>query len=103
MTSKYLNTLFIWYGLVAITVAGADGASAQTTAPQPLRSLYAVNEAPKDRGSISVYEIGAGHRLIKTIPTVPRVGDVRGVAANPVTGKLYAAYRDVSGTGMIYC
>jgi len=103
MTSKYLNTLSIWCGLLATIVTGTGGASGQTAASQPLRSLYAVNEAPKDRGSISVYDIGAGHRLIKTIPTVPRVDDVRGVAASAVTGKLYAAYRDVSGAGMIYC
>ena len=53
--------------------------------------------------SISVYDIVAEHRLIKTIHTVPGVGDVRGVAANAVTGKLYIAYIDVSGTGMVYC
>ncbi len=67
------------------------------------RSLYAVNESSGDRGSISVYDIDAGHRLIKTIQTVPGVGDVRGVAVSAVTGKLFVAYRDVSGTGMVYC
>jgi 6-phosphogluconolactonase (cycloisomerase 2 family) len=65
--------------------------------------LYAVNESANVRGSISVYDIDAGHRLIKTIQTVPGVNDVRGVAANAVTGKLYVAYMDVSGTGMVYC
>jgi hypothetical protein len=34
---------------------------------------------------------------------VPDVGDVRGVAASAVTGKLYVAYRNSSGIGMIYC
>jgi hypothetical protein len=102
MTSNYFNILFLWSGLLA-AVAGAGGASAQAAPPQSLRSLYAVNEAAKDRGSVSVYDIDAGHRLIKTIPTVPRVGDVRGLAASAVTGKLYVAYMDVSGTGMIYC
>ena len=67
------------------------------------RSLYAVNESSKDPGSISVYDIDAGHRLIKIIQTVPGVGDVRGVAVSTATGKLYVAYRDVSGTGMVYC
>jgi DNA-binding beta-propeller fold protein YncE len=67
------------------------------------RSLHAVNQSAKDRGSISVYDIDAGHRLIKTIQTVPNVGDVRGVAVSAVTGRLYVAYRDVSGTGMAYC
>ncbi len=68
-----------------------------------LRSLHAVNQSAKDRGSISVYDLDAGHRLIKTIQTVPNVGDVRGLAVSAVTGKLYVAYQDVSGTGMAYC
>ena len=67
------------------------------------RTLYAINQAAKDRGSISVYDIDAGHRLIKTIPTVPDVHNVRGVAASAVTGKLYVAYQDRAGAGMIYC
>ena len=62
-----------------------------------------MNEAPDDRGSISVYDIDAGYRLVKTIKTVPNVGDVRGVAVSAITGKLYVAYQDVSGTGMVYC
>jgi hypothetical protein len=103
MTSKYFTLMFISSGLFATAIAAADGASAGEGPPYPLRSIYAVNEAPKDRGSISVYDIDAGHRLIKTIPTVPKVGDVRGVAASGVTGKLYVAYRDVSGAGMVYC
>ncbi len=67
------------------------------------RNLYAVNQSPKNRGSISVYDIDLGHRLIKTIQAVPDVGDVRGVAASAVAGKLYVAYRDNAGVGMIYC
>ena len=31
------------------------------------------------------------------------VGDVRGVVVSAVTGKLYVAYQDVSGIGMVYC
>jgi hypothetical protein len=86
-------------GLLSIATGRADTA----TPPSPSRRLYAVNEAPSDRGSISVYDIDAGHRLVKTIKTVPNVGDVRGVAGSAATGKLYVAYQDVSGTGMIYC
>src|SRR5438874_2424965 len=66
------------------------------------RYLYAVNQSSNDRGSISVYDIDAGHRLIKMIRTVPSEGDVRGVVASAATGKLYAAYRSHSGVGMIY-
>lgn len=86
-----------------VTAAASGGALAAATSPYAARSLYAVNETAKDRGSISVYDIDAGHRLVKTIPTVPKVADVRGAAASAVTGKFYVAYRDISGTGMIYC
>jgi hypothetical protein len=67
------------------------------------RFLYAVNQAAATRGSISVYDIGAGHRLVKTIETVGDVDDVKGVAASAATVRLYVAYRTRSGVGMIYC
>src|SRR5262249_22045218 len=51
--------------------------SRSTTPSETARRLYAVNQSARDRGSISVYEIDAGHRLLKTIPTVPNVRDVR--------------------------
>jgi hypothetical protein len=98
MKPNYLICLFSLFGLLST--------SAEAAAPTPSsapRSLYAVNEAPDDRGSISVYDIDAGYRLVKTVKTVPNVGDVRGVAVSAVTGKLYVAYQDVSGTGMVYC
>jgi len=98
MKPKYVMFLASLFGLLSI----AAEAAAPTPSAAP-RSLYAVNEAQNNRGSISVYNIDAGHRLIKTIETVPSVGDVRGVAVSAVTGKLYVAYRDSSGTGMIYC
>jgi 6-phosphogluconolactonase (cycloisomerase 2 family) len=68
-----------------------------------LRALYAVNQASAIRGSISVYDIDRGHRLVKTISTVANVDDVRGVVVSPTTGKLYVSYRTKSGVGMIYC
>jgi hypothetical protein len=98
MKPKYAIFLVSVFALLSITAEAA--AATPSSAP---RSLYAVNEAADNRGSISVYDIGAGHRLIKTIETVPSVGDVRGVAVSAVTGKLYVAYRDGSGIGMIYC
>ena len=67
------------------------------------RGLYAVNELKNDRGSISVYDIDDSHRLVRVIYTVPNVEDVRGVAGSAVTGKLYVAYRDIFGIGMVYC
>lgn len=74
-----------------------------TYEPRTGRFLYAVNQAEAIRGSISVYDIDAGHRLVKTIKTVRDVDDVKGVAASTATGRLYVAYRARSGVGMIYC
>jgi hypothetical protein len=74
-----------------------------TNALSTLRALYAVNQASAMRGSISVYDIDRGHRLVKTISTVSNVEDVKGVAVSAVTGKLYVSYRTHSGVGMIYC
>ena len=99
MKPRYAAFLISLSGLLSITTATAGVA----TSSSPPRSLYAVNEAPNDRGSISVYDIDAGHHLIITIQTVPGVGDVRGVAVSAVTGRLYVAYQDFSGTAMIYC
>jgi hypothetical protein len=66
------------------------------------RFLYAVNQAAPERGSVSVYDITAGHALVKKIPTVAGVDDVKGVVANKA-GRLYVAYRTRSGAGMIFC
>jgi 6-phosphogluconolactonase (cycloisomerase 2 family) len=78
----------------------------QRSPPNPsstFRALYAVNQSSAIRGSISVYDIDRGHRLVKRISTVPNVDDVTGVAVNTATGKLYVAYRTHSADGMIYC
>jgi hypothetical protein len=77
--------------------------STESQEPPTGRFLYAVNQAAGTRGSISVYDISAGHRLVKTIETVRDVDDVKGVAASAATGRLYVAYRTHSGIGMIYC
>ena len=68
-----------------------------------VRTLYAVNKSLNNRGTISIYDIDAGHRLIRTIHTVPSIDDVRGVAGSTVTGKLYVAYHNAAGAGMVYC
>jgi hypothetical protein len=81
----------------------AAGATAETAPSGARRLIYAVSEATKDRGAIAVYDIDAGHRLVKTIATVPNVRDVRGVAASAATGRLYVAYRDRAGAGRLYC
>jgi hypothetical protein len=94
---KFAILLVILSGLSPSTVAAAPSLEGNAAL------LYAVEQSANLRGAISVYDIAAGHRLIKTIHTVLNVGDVRGVAASAVTGKLYVAYIDVSGIGMVYC
>jgi hypothetical protein len=88
--------------LSLVAFAMYTGAAATETSGS-LRALYGVNEAPSNRGSIAVYSIDAGHRLLKTIQTVPDVRNVKGVAASAVTGKLYVSYYDRAGVGMVYC
>src|SRR5215469_4479723 len=99
--------------MVAVGLAGWIAADARfrlfsetqmsPKASSTLRALYAVNQTAAMRGSISVYDIDRGHRLVKTISTVSNVADVRGVAVSIATGKLYVSYRTHSGVGMIYC
>lgn len=89
---------------LAATITGLLCLAACAQSPDILsRRLYAVNEFGKDRGTISIYNIDAGHRLIRTIQTVPNVDSVRGVAGSAVTGKLYVAYHNTSDASMIYC
>jgi len=99
----------LFCAVVFVTVVTVD---ARLTALNPLvaanawspsRTLYAVNQSSAARGSISVYDIDRKHNLLKTIPTVSNVDDVKGVAVNTAAGKLYVAYRTRSGVGMIYC
>jgi len=89
--------------LVVLSALLAIAAQAAGAGEDVQRRLYAVNQAAKDRGSISVYDIDAGHRLVKTITPVPGVRNVRGVAASAVTGKLYVAYLDVADIAKTYC
>jgi hypothetical protein len=69
------------FGRILFLLSSLLGSAAQATdapAADPSsvsRSLYAVNQSANARGSISVYDIDEGHRLIKTIQTVPSIGD----------------------------
>ena len=97
MRLKRVKLLVVLSALLAVAAQAASGGE------DVQRRLYAVNQSAKDRGSISVYDIDAGHRLVKTIPTVAGVADVKGVAASAATGRFYVAYRDRAGFGMLYC
>jgi len=99
----------IWSTAVAAPPAAStsststDSQALGTHEPRVGRFLYAVNQAVGTRGSVSVYDIGAEHRPVKTIETVHDVDDVKGVVASAATGRLYVAYRTRSDVGMIYC
>jgi len=107
LVSQYARLLYA-AAFFAVVVGLTVGISASppliaATALSTFRSLYAVNQSAANRGSISVYDIDRGHSLLKTIPTVSDVDDVKGVAVSATTGKLYVTYRTRSGVGMIYC
>jgi hypothetical protein len=98
----------VWSAGAAPPTAPTNSTSMEGTvlaaySPRTGRFLYAVNQAAATKGSISVYDIDTGHRLVKTIETVRDVDDVKGVVASAATGRLYVAYRTRSGVGVIYC
>ena len=91
--------------LVGAAAATATLAATAHAGPRSGRSryLYAVNESLEDMGSVSVYDIDHGHRLVKTIRAVRNIADVRGVAVSSAIGTLYVAHRTASDEGFIYC
>jgi len=102
--ARHLYTAAFFAVVMGLTVRiSASPPLIAATTSSPSRTLYAVNQSSASRGSISVYDIDRGHSLIKTIPTVSNVDDVKGVAVSAATGKLYVTYRTRSGVGMIYC
>lgn len=92
---KALTVLLFCATAFASVAGAADKQDPSATA----RYLYAVDE----HGSIEVYDINHDHRLVKTIPTVRGIDDVRGVVASGITGRLYVAYSTAANVGMIYC
>ena len=56
LKSRYAVFLLNLSGLLSITV----GTAGAVTSSSPSRTLYAVNEAANDRGSVSVYDIEIG-------------------------------------------
>jgi len=91
--------------LISVALAPAVAVLSQIVAAEPVmhRYLYAVSQAGPNRGAISVYDIDGGHRLLRTISTVADVADPKGIVASAVTDRLYVAYRNGGGSGMIYC
>ena len=86
LESQYARLLYT-AAFFAVVVCLTVGISASppliaATALSTSRTLYAVNQSAANRGSISVYDIDRGHSLLKTIPTVSDVDDVKGVAVS---------------------
>lgn len=102
MADRRRRSWFVAQLLISFVVS-VGGFLTQTARAETQRILYAVNQSPKDRGSISLYDIDAGHHLIRIIQTVPGVSDVRGVTASAETGRLFVAYEDASQTGHVFC
>jgi hypothetical protein len=94
---------FSLFGISLALAFAAIGSQTVGAEPVPRRLLYAVNQAGPDRGAVAVYDIDDGHRLLRTIATVPEVADPKGIAASAATGQLFVAYRNGRGAGMIYC
>ena len=80
LTSRYQTGVAL-VALLVMSVLAWMAFSPMLAASEPRtgRFLYAVNQAAAIRGSISVYDIDAEHRLVKTIETVRNVDDVKGV------------------------
>ncbi len=94
-----------WFvaGLLLFCATSASALLARAARAEPQRILYAVDQASENKGSISLYDIDAGHRLIRIVQTVPGIHDVRGVAASAATGRLFVAYETASRIGHVFC
>jgi WD40 repeat protein len=88
----------------AVVLAGLSVAPSASFATTRLvgRLLFAVNQAGANRGSISIYDIDTGHKLVNTITTVPNVKLTCGAVANAAKGKMYVSYRNTSGAGHVF-
>jgi DNA-binding beta-propeller fold protein YncE len=93
------------------TAAGAAGAAA--AAAEGEKHLLLVAHAPKDRDgfrhlrpSVEVYDIDAGHKLVRVIPLPKTVFNIRGLNVSAATQRLYVShYGDPKKTdvGRVLC
>jgi hypothetical protein len=96
------------FTLYSIDVAAINAAGGRQTAhvnawtgePAALRRYLYVVDAPKDRTGfqslkpqIQVFDVEAGHQWVKNIP-LPRIFNIRGVAASAITDRLYISYHN---------
>jgi hypothetical protein len=87
-----------------LALGSALAPAALAAADQHLLYIF---RAPKDRDgfrtqvpSIEVHDIADGHRLVRTIPLPAEVKNIRGVAGNAATRRLYVAhYGSYAGEG----
>ncbi len=64
-----------------------------------------------DGAGIQVYDMDDGHKLVRTIATVPKATDLKGICASATTGRLYVSNNNNGGSniehpvnpGTMYC
>ena len=87
--------------LMAVAVLAFAGCRSSTsrgsgvgasTAATPTTTVRHLIYAAQDDGTLHVYDIDAGHRLVHTIPVFACCGDVRGAAAAVPTHRFYVMY-----------
>ncbi len=99
--------------LIAVTVLAFAGCRSSTSQPSsslgrsslgaataatPTTTVQRLIYAAQDDGTVDVYDIDAGHRLVHTIPVFACCADVRGAAAAASTHRFYVMYnRDNEG------
>ncbi|MGI8825452.1 MAG: LamG-like jellyroll fold domain-containing protein [Chloroflexota bacterium] len=92
------STVLICFVSVGMAVGALSGSPAQardSVGLAPIQHyLYAVID-----GTMFVYDIDQGHKLVKTISLPQTVTGIRGIAASPSTGSLYISYGSDKGAG----
>jgi hypothetical protein len=80
----------VLHGVVAavLTNAGCGSSVAETPGDTVRHLIYAA----QDDGTVHVYDIDDGHRLVRTIPVFACCGDVRGAAAAVPSHRFYVMY-----------
>jgi DNA-binding beta-propeller fold protein YncE len=84
------------YAVAAAVLINAGCGSARPAGPSG--AVRHVIYAAQDDGTVHVYDIDSGHRLVRTISVFPCCGDVRGAAVAVPTHRFYVMYnRDNEG------
>jgi len=97
MPARFRNRLLLLCALGLLPLAWAGCAGTASTSPGSTgvekHYLYVAVEG----GGIQVYDMDDGHKLVKTIPAVPGITDLKGICASAVTGRLYVSNNNNGG------